>query len=220
MDSPFTKEQFFDVFKNYNLAVWPYQIILSLTAVFVIFLVVKKIKISDLLINIILSIYWLWNGILFFIIFFLPITRGAYFFGALFIIQALLFIVFGVITNRISYIFKFNSYSLIGIIFIFYSLVIYPIIGHIIGHTYPKLPAFGVPCPTVIFTFGILLLTNKKIPVFFLIIPFLWSLMGISAAINYNVLQDIGLAVSGILGSVLIVIRNITITKSFLAVNN
>jgi hypothetical protein len=68
---------------------------------------------------------------------------------------------------------------------------------------------FGVaPCPTTIFTFGILLWTIKKVPAYLLVIPFLWSIVGISAAINLRVPQDYGLVVAGFLGTILILIQN------------
>jgi hypothetical protein len=68
---------------------------------------------------------------------------------------------------------------------------------------------FGVaPCPTTIFTFGILLWATKPVPAYLLIIPLLWSFFGIIAAVNWRVYQDYGLVVAGVLGTILILIRN------------
>jgi hypothetical protein len=68
---------------------------------------------------------------------------------------------------------------------------------------------FGVaPCPTTIFTFGILLWATKPVPGYLLVIPFLWSIVGMSAALNLQVPQDYGLVVAGVLGTTLILIQN------------
>jgi len=65
--------------------------------------------------------------------------------------------------------------------------------GYLLGHTYPAAPAFGLPCPTTIFTFGILFFTEKNCLVFLLIIPFLWAVIGTFAAIHLGSYEDIGL---------------------------
>lgn len=57
-------------------------------------------------------------------------------------------------------------------------------------------------------TFGILLWATQTVPVYLLVIPFLWSIVGISAAVNLRVLQDYGLAVAEFLGTALILIQN------------
>ncbi|TGQ38487.1 MULTISPECIES: DUF6064 family protein [unclassified Mesorhizobium] len=80
-----------------------------------------------------------------------------------------------------------------GAAFLFYTAVLYPLIGMATGHTYPEMPMFGVtPCPVTIFTFGMLLLTTQRLPRWLLVIPFVfvWSLIGGSAAIALGVTQD------------------------------
>ncbi|HKB86940.1 MAG TPA: DUF6064 family protein, partial [Ignavibacteriaceae bacterium] len=60
------------------------------------------------------------------------------------------------------------------------------------------------PCPTTIFTFGILLWTTKKIPGYVLIIPLIWAALGISAALQLGIKEDLGLFAAGILSAGLI----------------
>jgi hypothetical protein len=86
--------------------------------------------------------------------------------------------------------------------------MIYPTLGYFLGHIYPKSPTFGLPCPTTIFTFGLLLWTDVKLPKTILIIPFLWSLVGFTAALTLGILEDTGLLVSGVLGVGLILFRD------------
>ena len=89
-----------------------------------------------------------------------------------------------------------------------YAIIIYPILNYVFGHWWPSNPTFGWPCPRTIFTFGLLLWTNKKVPKYILIIPLIWALIGMSAAINLGIWEDLGLIVAGILGVVLLWIRD------------
>jgi len=204
MKIPFTIEQFLDVFKNYNLSVWPMQMILYLFAFVVIIISIRKNNYSNRIIAIILSILWLWMGIIYHLVNFSSINKAAYIFGFVYIIQALLFLFSGVIKSNLSFKYQSNIYGIFGSIFILYALVLYPILGYFYGHVYPKAPTFGVPCPTTIFTFGILLWTDRKIPKHILIIPLLWSVIGFSAAMNLNIKEDFGLFIAGVLGFILL----------------
>jgi hypothetical protein len=53
-----------------------------------------------------------------------------------------------------------------------------------------------------------LLLADKKCPVIILVIPFLWSLLGFSAAVSLGVYEDTGLLVAGLVATSMILIRN------------
>ena len=154
MKMPFTIEQFMDVFKNYNLSVWPMQIILYLFALVSIILSIKSIKASNRIISILLAFFWLWMGIVYHILNFASINKAAYLFGLLFIIQAFLFLVSGVFKTNLSFKYQSDIYGVFGSIFIAYALVIYPVLGYLFGHIYPSAPIFGVPCPTVTYLKG------------------------------------------------------------------
>jgi len=126
----------------------------------------------------------------------------------LFILQSLLFFVLGVVKSKLTFKFKTNIFGITGILFILYALIVYPILGYIFGHIYPEAPTFGAPCPTIIFTFGLLLLVPVKIPKYLLIIPLIWSLIGFSAAVNLQIKEDFGLVVAGIVGTILIFVKD------------
>jgi len=53
----------------------------------------------------------------------------------------------------------------------------------------------------VIFTFGLLLLSERTLPKYLLVIPLLWSLLGASAAFSLGIREDIGLLATGLVGS-------------------
>jgi hypothetical protein len=208
MNLPFTTEQFLSVFGQYNQAVWPVQIVLSLLGLASILLAVRKIGLSDRLITMTLSFFWLWIGLAYHLAFFTAINPAAYAFAVLTAIQGIVFLIFGVFNPGLSFHFRPNVYGLIGALMILYAMIIYPVLGYKLGHIFPESPTFGLPCPTTIFTFGLLLWTQSKVPRSVLVIPFLWSLIGFSAALTLGILEDTGLLVAGIVGVVLIIVRD------------
>ena len=206
---PFTTEQFFQVFDNYNQTIYPIQFVLILVAVVVIFMAVSRKPFRNKIISGLLGLLWLWAGIVYHLIFFAAISPPAYLFGTLFIFQGLLFLYEGVVRNRLSFRTSRRFHGILGAIFIAYALVIYPIIGYALGRIFPASPTFGAPCPTTIFTFGLLLWTDREISWSLLIVPVLWSIVGTSAALSFGVTEDFGLFVAATMGTAAIVqIRN------------
>ena len=198
MKLPFNVEQFLQVFKEYNLYVYPFQTVLYALAGVIIFLSMKRTTWTGRIINAILAFLWLWMGIVYHFLFFTAINKAAYLFSGLFIVQGILFIYYGVITNRLTYRFSPNIVGFTGATLIIFSLVVYPLLGYSIGHVYPASPTFGLPCPTTIFTFGALLWNDRKVGFGILFIPFLWSIIGFSAAIKLGMREDAALLIAGI----------------------
>lgn len=153
MDLPVTVEQLFNVFGSYNMAIWPAQIIAYFLGAGVIALAFRENKLSGRFIS----------GIL-----------------ALFVLEGLLsIIVVGSILDKLSFRFRLKRDQIIGAIFILYAMIAYPLIGFALGHWYPRAPMFGVaPCPTTIFTFGLLLWAKKPVPIYLIAIPLIWSIIG------------------------------------------
>ncbi|MDP4175592.1 MAG: DUF6064 family protein [Bacteroidota bacterium] len=208
MQLPFTVEDFLDVFTNYNLAVFPAQVLLNILAVVIIVLSIWKSKHSNTITGVILSFLWLWTGGVYHLIFFSRINPVAKVFGVSFILQGLIFLYFLSIQNRFSFKFTRDFKGITGAIFIFYALVVYPMLGLLFGHTYPANPTFGLPCPTTIFTFGLLLWSEERLPFYLYIIPFLWSLLGFSAALKLGILEDTGLLIAGLAGTMILLFWN------------
>ena len=217
MEIPFSIEEFLNIFKNYNEGVFPAQYFAYLLGAIVVVKVCRPTKNSGKLISGVLSFFWLWMGIVYHILYFSLINEVAIVFGIAFIIQGILFLIFGVITDNLKYkleLSKIGVSQILAIVFIFYAMVGYPILNQLLGHSYPYSPVFGLaPCPTAIFTFGILLLCYRKISIYLLVIPFLWSLIGFSAAFNLGVIEDYGLVVAGIVGLIFILKNNRMISR-------
>jgi hypothetical protein len=209
LDIPFTVEQFFDVFQTYNTAIWPAQIAAYLLGVAAVALALRENEVSGRIISGILALFWIWMGVLYHMAYFSPINPAAWIFGALFVIEGLMFLVIGSIRGRLSFGFDFKPIPVIGAFFILYAMVVYPMLGLAFGHYYPRAPMFGVaPCPTTIFTFGLLIWARKSVPIYLLAIPLIWSLIGTTAALGLQVPQDLGLGIAGIVGTVLVIMSN------------
>jgi hypothetical protein len=216
-------EDFFSTLESYNEKVFPITILTYLLGLVAIYLVSRRSRQSSKFVSSILGFLWLWSGIVLHILFYGPtyveflgmtIPGIWYFSGVLFVIQSLLFIVYGIVKNSLSFSLDISLYSIVGAIFVIYSMVIYPLIGFLTGYPYPKYPIFGSsPCPVTIFTLGLLLWTDKKIPLLVAIIPFIWGIMGIMPVLELSVYADIGLILSGIIGFLLILLQNRSIEK-------
>jgi hypothetical protein len=202
-----TIEKFLIVLENYNLDLWPLQIFSYILGIAAIVFAVKRTGFSNRVISLILSFFWLWSGIVFCILYWSKSFKFAYLFGILLIIQGLIFL-YSFLKENISFSFTGSRHSAIGIVLIFYAMVVYFLIGLFIGHTYPQSFPFGlVPCPTAIFTLGILLWTDKKVPKHVIIIPALLSLAGIIAIIK-GIYEDMGLLILGLSAVFLIFLRD------------
>ena len=146
------------------------------------------------------------------ILFFTKINGAAYVFGLLFVFQAVLFFYYGLIKRNLEFNFRNNFIGVISIILFLYALIFYPLLGYQFGHLYPRTPTFGLPCPTTIFTFGmIILLENRKNIIF--IIPIVWSLVGFTAAIKLGIYQDIGLLIAGLLSAIILFTKKMKLTS-------
>jgi len=203
MKIPFSVEEFFNVFENYNLSLWPSQAVLYFLALIAIALIFKGSRNASQIVMAILAILWAWMGLVYHIIYFSAINSAAYVFGVVFLVQSFVFLHFGVVRKRIQLEFNLKLPGFIALGLLVYSLILYPILGYAMGHIYPRIPTFGVPCPTTIFTLGILLYTVNRIPWNFIVVPFLWSIVGFSAALNLSVKEDFGLLIAGVLSIVI-----------------
>ena len=93
----------------------------------------------------------------------------------------------------------------VGVALIVFALIAYPAWSYMAGHRYPAMPTFGLPCPTTIFTIGVLAFLVKPYPRSALVVPVLWCLVGVQAAFLLGVPQDFGLGVAGVVGIALLV---------------
>jgi hypothetical protein len=207
MNNSLTNVQILAAFESYNLDIWPMQAVAYLLGIVALFFAVKRTQGSGKITSAIVSFLWLWTGIVFCMFYFGPVFALGYGMGVLMIIQGVLFFA-DALRPRLSFHLGLNVYSIFGILFIAYAMLGYPLVGHFVGHDYPRALPFGlVPCPTTVFTFGLFMLSDKRVPIYFLIIPILFTI-GAVVPVSRGVLEDIGLMVAGVVGTVMILYRD------------
>jgi hypothetical protein len=192
-----TSEELLEVFAAYNLQIWPMQILAYLMGVVACYFAFRKGRLSQRVVPGILAFFWLWVAFLFWLPSSLQGFTIGYLFTAMFAIEGVLFLIQAVKPQLAFGIYR-KSHTILGMVFMLYALLGYPLIGLLIGHRYPRTPAFGLtPCPLIIYTFGLLLLTRSKVPKRLLVIPFFYSLSGV-VWISIGIWEDVGLVLSSL----------------------
>jgi hypothetical protein len=191
---PFTIEQFFGVFTRYNLDLWPWQIAALLAGIAAVALLWRETRSSAVAISLILSAMWLINGIGYHWMYFAQVNPAARLFAAVFVLQGLLLARVSFTSPDARFRVRTEPASLFGLVCIAFALLLYPAVGWLVGHRYPAMPMFGVaPCPTTIFTIGVLLQGPWRQMRWLLVIPGLWAAVGGSASLLLGVPQDYAL---------------------------
>lgn len=189
---PFTREDFLRVFETYNTAVWPAQLVLYVLAFVALVWALGDRPGARRGVLAILAGLWLWMGVVYQWMFFAPINPAAWAFGGMFVLQAVLFGADAI--RRQPNVRRPPGWSrTLGVAIIGYALVLYALLGQASDHAYPRSPTFGLPCPTTIFTFGVLLAMPGRPSPWLFVIPTLWAFVGSSAPFTFGIWEDLAL---------------------------
>jgi Family of unknown function (DUF6064) len=196
---PFSTQQFLAVFAAYNAAIWPLQIVAYLLGVLVLAALFWRNAHAARLILFVLALMWAVNGALYHYLFFAPINPAAKIFAGLFLLQAALSVAAALMVSSVRIQAGLNLRTAVACAVLAYSMIIYAALGHAAGHGLMAGPMFGVaPCPTAIFTIGVLLLLRGRLVKWLAIIPLVWAMIGTSAAVLLGIREDLGLAASAV----------------------
>jgi hypothetical protein len=202
-----TAEQFFDVFRAYNESVWPAPLAWSALAAIAVFVALRPRQGSDRGITLFLAALWAWAAVAYLMLHLAPHNPLAWLFGALFLAQSAI-LVEAAVHDRLRFSPRMDAAGIAGGVLVVYALVVYPLLGRALGHIWPAAPTFGVPCPTTLFTFGMLLWTSGRVRVRVLVIPALWAFTAVGAAVGWGVLEDLAMPIAAVGASFLLVRRN------------
>lgn len=194
---PFTVEQFFDIFARYNLDLWPWQLVAIAAGLLVVALLYRETRLTAVITLTVLSAMWLVNGIGYHWLYFATINPAARLFAAVFALEAVLLAAAILLSPELRFRVDGSAASVFGAVLIVYAVAIYPALGWWAGHRYPAMPMFGVaPCPTTLFTIGLLLQAPWRTARWLVAIPALWAAVGGTASFLLGVPQDYGLFVA------------------------
>ena len=200
MDLPFSAEQFLEVFARYNTVLWPAPVALTAMGVACAGLAWRTHPTRARVASAILAFLWAWMAIAYHFAFFSAINPAARLFGALFLVQALAIAWAGLVRGALQFAVHGDARSIAGGALVALALVGYPALGHLLGQRLPAFPTFGLPCPTTIFTLGMLLLAPAA-PRWLLAIPWLWAVIGTSAALQLGIVQDLSLPAAAVVSA-------------------
>jgi Family of unknown function (DUF6064) len=207
MSLPFSLEEFLEVFRRYNEAVWPSQWALLLLAVGAVAAVAHPAPRTGRAVCGALALLWLWVGVVYHIGFFADINRAALLFAGLCIVQAALFGWVAVRRAAPRFHIRADVRGIAATLMVAYATLGYPALAAAIGHRYPELATFGLPCPTTIFTLGLMLVAEPALPRVAWIVPLLWAAIGTSAALQLGMHEDYGLTLAALVALALLLLR-------------
>ncbi len=198
MQLPFGHDEFLDVFGDYNRALWPVVGLLWLTTLGALVGLYRGRPQASRVLAALLAFHWAWAGAVYHLVFFRRINPAALFFGLAFLAESALLFWRGVSRPSATFSPSSSSWSKVGLALVLYGMV-YPALSLLFGLHFPRLPTFGVPCPTAILTAGLLLLVPRREARLLGGIPVLWAGVGGSAAFVLGIRADLVLPLAGFL---------------------
>ena len=197
---PFTVEQFFEVFRAYNLAVWPAQWLLTLAGAVCVVAAASRRPAGGRIALLVLAGLWLWMAVAYHLAHFASVNPAAPIFAALFALGAALFARRALRSPAPRCELRRDARGVGGAALALFGLAVYPLLNRLFGDSFPAAPGFGLPCPTTIFTLGVLGWIRPHPERALLAVPMLWSFVGATAAVALDVPQDYVLALAGLWG--------------------
>ena len=185
-------QQFFLMWAQANTALWPMDLLWYTAGIAAIILAIRPVRASSRVIAAFLAVYYVWLAIVFFGIYYTPLNDHSPAYAVMFALGGALFFVAGVIRRDLQFQPKWDLLGVTGGIFMVYALA-YPLIDAVTGHEFPAAPVFGVaPCPSTIFTAGLLLWTRPGMPMYVLVAPLVWLMSQTPAeALAMGVVADV-----------------------------
>jgi hypothetical protein len=195
---PFSRDDFFGVFVRYNESMWPLPLLLIAAGLAFVVLASSAPRRSRRLMAT-LAVLWAYTAIAYHLAFLTALTPAALLFAALFLAEAALLGWHGLHTRRLHLAIPLDRASrLVGAVLVAYALVGYPAVAALAGQRYPAMPTFGLPCPTTIFTLGVLTWCVRPVPRSVLVVPLFWTIAAMSAAIPFAIMEDFALPIAAV----------------------
>jgi hypothetical protein len=175
MSLPFTPGQFFDVLGAYNRTLWPAAVALWLVSAWAVVQLWRAPRSRSL--AALLAVHWGWSAIAYHALFFTRINPMAWAFAAMFLVQGALLTWHGVMRAQLQFRFERSARGACAVSLTAYAMA-YPLLALVGPHDWPRVPAFGVPCPTTLLTMGMLCALPPRPPWSLITIPIVWAPMG------------------------------------------
>lgn len=196
---PYTAEVLFALFDEYNRAIRPLQgVVLFLTAG-LLMLALRSRANRSRLITVILAAGWVWTGAVYHLVYFTDLNFAAPGYGIVFILQGGLLLWAGVYRRQISIRFQRTPASYAGAAIVILSAFVLPVIDwqHGLSWTDARF-ALLAPGTTAALTLGLLMMADRRPPLWIAAIPVLWTVNTGAHAAVLGIYQDIALTAAGL----------------------
>jgi hypothetical protein len=210
-----TKELFWNQIGEFNSTfqtlhyIW---IVLSLFLILYIF--IKPGRIINIIFKVFLSMTFLLNGIVFFE-FYTKNPVSNYFYGPLFILIGILFII-DIFRNKIIFKLPQQKWLRYATFFWLVLVYVYPLFGILLGRYFPFICMPMNPCPSTVMAVTMVVAAIPIIDRITLISLLPWGLLGLPKAMGaYDCYEDAILFMSGVYGLIMLIVnwRNISRKK-------
>lgn len=170
----FSPRTYYRLFELHNAAIWPGQVPALVLGAALAVLSAARVSRGGRAASAILAACWLWVAWGYLYTRYATINWAAEWIAAAFAVQALLFVIVGVLGGRIG----FGRRPWVGVAFVLFALAVQPLIGPLAGRAWSQVELFGVvPDPTVVATLGVLLAAERTRWELF-VIPLAWCAVG------------------------------------------
>jgi len=174
----FSPRTYYRLFELYNADIWPAQIVtLALGGAALVLLRYRRAG-QGRIVAAILAGCWLWVAWAFHWRHYATINWAAIYFAGAFVLEALFFIVIGVVRNALSFESPSAAPYRIGCAVILFALIVQPLVGPLLGREWTQVEVFGAaPDPTAVATLGLLLTARGRTSWMLWTIPVLWCVL-------------------------------------------
>jgi hypothetical protein len=175
----FSPRTYYRMFELYHTQVWPIHLVVLGSVAAMAVLLHREEEWRDRAITGLLAVWWVWVAIAFHLQRYATINWAASYFAALFAIEALLLLWYGVVRGRLHFRLSREPavYMALGLLFV--ALVLEPITGRIAGRSWQQVEVFGLTSdPTAIATLAVLALSSARPHRVLLGIPVAWCAIG------------------------------------------
>ncbi len=205
---PYTVEVLFALFDEYNKAIRPLQGVALFLTAGVLMLALRSRENRSRIIVAILAAGWLWTGVVFHLVYFTELNFAAPAYGIVFILQGILLFWTGVYRNRDSIRFQRKPASYASAAIFILTALILPVIDwhHGLSWTEARF-ALLAPGATAGLTLGLLMMVDRRPPLWVGAIPVLWTTVAGAHAAVLGIYQDIALTAAGLVALFWLVAR-------------
>ena len=160
---PYTAETLAVFIASYNHAIWPAHIFAALLIIVSLIGLFKPFSRANRVTGLVLTLFWIWNGLVFYILEFSALNFLAPLYGGFFLVQASMLFVLCAIQNKLSFQSNNAPRKWLTISLLILSIVAYPAGVVFYEQKWESLRFAGTtPLATSLFTIGLLYASQGK----------------------------------------------------------